>query len=306
MRQLAQPQTSTFALIVLNGAEKGVTYRLSTGKITIGRGSDNTISITDDQKISRHHAVINVLTNGVEITDVSDRNKVIVGQETVTSRKLRSGDIIHLGNTKFQFKEIVQTNDLELVEESSNIKMPSRSKKQKSGKLTFYILILVVVAIFGWLLTSSKNQPASVKIRTDDDFQANIDSNKKIIATANLEKARMLNSSQFEAQTNFIKGFRDYRKGQYDRAIESFQACLSLFSTHPQCQRYLRLAEKKFYELIQYHMVLANKYRAQNQFSACKASYRNAMLMIKNPSDKIYIEAKSGHDTCQALEEGRF
>ena len=68
----------------------------------------------------------------------------------------------------------------------------------------------------------------------------------------------------------------------------------------------MNLSQKKFDELIQYHMILANKYRAQNQFEACKASFRNAMVMIRNPNNKNYIEAKSGFDACDTLQGERY
>ncbi len=318
MNQLAHVQQPVYTLTVLSGVEKGVIYQLVAGRVTIGRGSENNIIIKDDPKISRNHAVIKVTASSVEISDVSDRNKILVGDEEVTSRALQPGDLFQLGNTKFQFKTLAQKAELDIFS-TSNLgggiaatpKSSNKTKRQSQNaqsKMNFYIIVGVVAILFAWLLNSNVTNKAPAKLRTADDAQLDIDANKKIVESINSDREKSgENSRQYnEAQTNFIKGFRDYRKGQYDRAIESFQACLSLFTTHPQCQRYLRLAEKKYHELIQYHMVLANKYRAQNQFAACRSSYRNAMVMIKNPADKIYIEAKSGYDACKALEGDRF
>jgi hypothetical protein len=53
-------------------------------------------------------------------------------------------------------------------------------------------------------------------------------------------------------------------------------------------------------------MVLGNKYRAQNQFSACMSAYRNVMVMVRNTTDKTYIEAKSGYETCELLSGERY
>ncbi|MCB0350054.1 MAG: FHA domain-containing protein [Bdellovibrionales bacterium] len=306
MSSIAPLPQSSYAITILSGADKGVTYQLVAGQVSIGRNPDNTIVVSDDPKISRNHAVIVVGSHGAQISDVSGKNKVLVGSDEVTSRMLNPGDIIQLGETRFLFKNIAQLADAPKPE-SLGLN-PSRRRNRPKSKMNFYILVGVIAVLFAWLLSSSVNKPAAVKLRTDSDAEMDINSNKEIVEAIQLANARDgRNSSQYkEAQPNFIKGFRDYRKGQYDRAIESFQACLSLFPSHPQCQRYLRLAEKKFHELLQYHMVLANKYKAQNQFAACKASYRNAMVMIKNPSDKIYIEAKSGHDACRALEGDRF
>jgi hypothetical protein len=53
-------------------------------------------------------------------------------------------------------------------------------------------------------------------------------------------------------------------------------------------------------------MVQANKYKSQNQFAACKSSFRNAMVMIQNPEDKAYLEAKTGFELCRELEGDHY
>lgn len=320
MGQLAQAPQIEFILTVLSGSDKGATYKLATGRrITLGRGSDNDIAITNDPKVSRNHATIVISGRGGEISDVSDRNTVIVNGQEVTTMLLPPGAIIQLGETKFQFKAVPQssalTTDRAGIEETNATSRLDVAKKRRSprlavnaGKKNFYITLVIVALFFIWLLTSNTNKQTPVEIRSEEDVQTDINANRKIVEATEAEKRRLgTNTDQFgEAQPNFIKGFRDYRKGQYERAIESFQACLSLFPAHAQCQRYLRLSQKKFSELVQYHMVLANKYRSQNQFAACKASYRNVMVMMKNAGDKIYVEAKAGYDACHALEGDRY
>jgi pSer/pThr/pTyr-binding forkhead associated (FHA) protein len=310
VNQLAAVPQQGFAITVLNGAERGVTYQLMAGKISIGRNDDNNIIIKDDPKISRNHAVITVTSAGAEISDVSGRNKVLVGESEVKNQFLRPGDIIQLGATKFQFKVLSDSSDMQLMGRLSELtkKRSTRSYRSKSGKLNFYIIVGVIGLLFAWLLTSKISQKNEVAIRTEGDVSTTITANQKIIADVEAEKTRnKTNTQQYEdAQPNYIKGFRDFRKGQYDRAIESFNACLSLLPEHPQCRRYKLLAQKKNDELIQYQMVLANKYRSQNQFAACRSAYKNVMVMVKNPGDKKYTEAKSGYDTCKALEGERF
>ena len=118
------------------------------------------------------------------------------------------------------------------------------------------------------------------------------------------EKENVISYQQ--AQETYIKAFRDYRKGQYERALEQFQACLSLAPQHALCNRYLRLSQRKFNELIQQQMILGRKYRDQNQFKACLASYRNVMVMIKDSQNVTYKEAKTNYDYCHYMVEGRY
>jgi tetratricopeptide (TPR) repeat protein len=315
MKSLAQLPYSDFALTLLSGSEKGTSFRLVSGRVTIGRASENDIVIKDDPKISRQHAILLITSRGVEISDASDRNKVIVNSEEITSSMLSPGAIIQLGDTKFQLKQLSSTQQ-DLVERGYNIGQPaqtkptgpsSRSRKPKKSN-SFYITVGIVALVMIWLLTSNTDKKKDQQIRFGSDVDASIQTNTEKIEQLQDEREKAgFNTRQYEeAQPNFVKGFRDYRKGQYDRAIESFQACLSLFPQHTQCQRYLRLSQKKFSELIQYHMVLGGRYKDQNQFSACKSAYRNAMVMIRNKTDKNYLEAKTGYETCELLEGDRY
>jgi len=314
LKNLAPVPYSDFVLTLLTGTENGTSFRLPIGRITIGRGADNDIVIKDDQKISRQHAAVTITPNGVEISDISDRNVVIVNNEEVTTTNISAGAIIQLGKTKLQLKHTNSQQSLGLVsahsqsDATSHLGLPQPQHRRKSKPNYFYIIIAVIILGLVWLLSSETKKKENVELRTQSDIQKSIEANSRLIESLQSDRlSKGFKSKQYEeAQTNFIKGFRDYRKGQYERAIESFQACLSLFPEHAQCLRYLPLSQKKFSELVQYHMVLASKYRAQNQFAACKSSYRNVMIMIKNTTDKTYIEAKSGFDTCHALEGDRF
>jgi pSer/pThr/pTyr-binding forkhead associated (FHA) protein len=309
VRQLAQAPQPGLSIIILNGPEKGTSYKLVAGRITIGRGNDNNIVVKDDNKMSRQHAVVIVTAAGVEVTDISDNNPMLISGRPTKKQLLSPGNIFQLGHTKFQFKQASQTNSLQSFDGGRpQTDRPSRSRRLPQKKTGFYFTVAAVILIFFWLLSSNSPMKKNVDLRTSINADESIDENKKIVEVAEANRLKEgTNSIQYqEAQTNYIKGFRDFRKGQYDRAVESFQACLSLFPKHVQCQRYLRLSQKKFSELVQYHMVLANKYRAQNQFSACKSSYRNVMFMLKYPGDKTYQEAKAGYDACDALEGERF
>lgn len=325
MGSLAPTSPISYTLTALSGPEKGAVYKLVAGRVTLGRGSQNDICIENDTSMSRNHAVITIRNQKVEVSDVSGHNKVLVNGAEITTSEISPGTIIQLGNTKLQLGLYAEKKSTALtsvtstslnLSTSSNLNefatTPSRknprSNNIKARKTNFYIVVGIAGLLFIWLLTAKVKPPAPSQIRNENTSQAEVDANKKILEQAATERQNAgVDTKQFEeAQPNFIKGFRDYRKGQYARAIESFQACLSLFPNHIQCQRSLRLSQKKFSELIQYNMILANKYRAQNQFTACMSSYRNVMYMLKNPNDKIYIEAKMGHDVCHALQGDRY
>lgn len=71
--------------------------------VTIGRQAGNVISLNDD-KMSRHHAVIEKQPDGYVIRDLNSRNGTAVNNElVVVFEKLKHGDIIRVGGTSFRF-----------------------------------------------------------------------------------------------------------------------------------------------------------------------------------------------------------
>ena len=96
--------SAEYVITLLNGPEKGASFKIVSGRVTIGRGVENDIALTYDSKVSRTHALITVTSQGVEISDVSDKNKILVDGDDTPKQYLKSNSIIQLGETKLQFK----------------------------------------------------------------------------------------------------------------------------------------------------------------------------------------------------------
>ena len=94
-----------------------------------------------------------------------------------------------------------------------------------------WIVVGVVVAFGAYLANDKINKRKSIKLRDSvatetaiNDSQTEYDK-----ATKEIEK-RGEDTIQYKlAQEQYLKGFRDYRQGQYARAMEEFQAALSFF-----------------------------------------------------------------------------
>ncbi len=69
---------------------------------TIGRAAANRLSI-DSDKVSRHHAVIQRSGERYVLTDMGSRNGTYVNREKVSSRVLRDGDAITVGDCEIRF-----------------------------------------------------------------------------------------------------------------------------------------------------------------------------------------------------------
>ena len=93
-------------LTVISGVNQGQEFRLQ-GRTRLGRAQDNEI-ILDDPKVSRHHAVFNLETEGWVITDLGSANGTFVnGQRIEEPYRLQNGDRISVGDVELGYAEPV-------------------------------------------------------------------------------------------------------------------------------------------------------------------------------------------------------
>lgn len=312
------PVRADYSLTITTGERAGKRYKLAAPRITIGRASENDISIEHDVKCSRQHAVIEYGVQGYEIESLSDKNPVIVDGREVSRAPLRNGAQIQLGETHFSF--II---DVQKPEQSLDLRValpppaatPSK-KKSRSGKAgssskspVFKIVVGGVILFFIWILTSQgPSKTKQTEITSSRDIEAEIEAAKQIESAKRQEaQVSQKNTVQYQdAQANYVRGFRDYKKGQFARARDSFQTCLSLFPEHVLCNRYLNLSNRKFNEIVQYHTILGRDYRDRNQFRSCMNSFKTVMVMVKDQNSQIYQQAKANYDACSAQLGERF
>ncbi|MGZ3722801.1 MAG: FHA domain-containing protein [Bdellovibrionales bacterium] len=313
---------------VISGAMSGSVRLMSTNAFSIGRSPENEFVVINDPKCSRKHAAVQWTSRGCEIAAASDANPVMVNGKEVQRAVLNDGDIVILGETKIQFNLTTGAESansgytsghtqIALVEPATPIRSyaqpaaprprakSSRTKKNNSGRLVFYFIIAIVGLFF--MLPSSKKKTVKT-LRTEQDQEADIaEANKLNEAGQNMALKKIDESlTARQAQENYVRGFRDFRKGQFERSLDSFQACLALDPAHALCTRYLRLAQRKFSEIVQYDIILGRKYREQNQYKACRASFKNVMQMVKDANSAAYKEAKANYDACNTMAEGRY
>ena len=83
----------------LRGASKVVD--LSDAKVTIGRGTENTVPLLDDQA-SRKHAIIEPDGHGgYHVRDLGSRNGTKLNEIRVEESPLKSGDVLRVGQHEF-------------------------------------------------------------------------------------------------------------------------------------------------------------------------------------------------------------
>jgi hypothetical protein len=86
--------------------EEGEEYNLESAAVTIGRASQNSVSIDGDEFASARHARIEPRRDGVWVSDVGSTNGTFVnGVRIDRPRKLVSGDVVRAGETELRFEE---------------------------------------------------------------------------------------------------------------------------------------------------------------------------------------------------------
>lgn len=325
---------------IINGPMKGSVRVLALPSFTVGRSSECEFPVGNDPNCSRRHATVQWSPEGFEVVSLNEANLVLINGSPVTRQRLSDNDVVTFGSTEVLFNlsnlPVASgggTPSLQMIRSAppglasvpayppspyqaggyqsssasrgyrSSAPAPAASNKNKM------IIFAVVGAIVIWFFTSEgKKKKEAVKLRTEQAIQEEIETANKLKDAADSMRTKKVDVSLTgrQAQENYIRGFRDYRKGQYERALESFQACLALNPGHTLCALYTRLANRKFSELVQYHIVLGRKYRDQNQFQACRSSFRNVMIMVKDANAASYKEAKANYEACNSLAEGRY
>ena len=122
-------------------------------QVVIGRDEACEISFPDDPQVSRRHAIIEKLTVGWSIRDLSSRNGTVVrGDRVVTARPLEDRDEIRVGRSRIVFCSPVLGAKLEAT--AAAAAPPELTKRERD----------VLQALFGPARTGEMfTEPASTR-----------------------------------------------------------------------------------------------------------------------------------------------
>jgi hypothetical protein len=94
-------------LVGLTGLYAGQNFALSGPTSGIGRDLDNTVALTQDTSVSRHHATIHVTSGQYSVADHGSASGTFLNGVRLavgTPQPLRSGDELEIGKTRFRFE----------------------------------------------------------------------------------------------------------------------------------------------------------------------------------------------------------
>ncbi|MDT3438765.1 MULTISPECIES: FHA domain-containing protein [unclassified Pseudofrankia] len=132
--------------------ERSKTYPLRQGTMTIGRGRDNDIVITD-LLASRHHAQLSVRGGNVELVDLDSANGSFLNGRRVNRGPVRQGEVIAVGHHVFQLEgnllvEYVDSGDVSFEADDLNVWAPGGGK-QLMHDMTFRLPGRALLGVVG-------------------------------------------------------------------------------------------------------------------------------------------------------------
>ena len=291
-------------LKITTGAYKGKQFRLISSRITIGRSNDCDVVFKDNQSISREHALITFEDDNYFIKTLNPKNPVVVNGKKVDLCHLQSRNKIAIGDMELIFENksplpALYTDPHQLHQQQKSLK---GTKTNILSRLIFFGFILFL----GFLLLSedNKKQEDRVKLKTQQELTEELEILTKI--SEEEVTSNKLSPERKAARIAFIKGFRDYRKGYFQRALKTFRHCITLDKTYSSCQSYIEKSNIQTERLIQKKMVLGKRYQQNKQFGACKAIFKSITIMVQDNSSSIYKEALLNKRLCDSKTQNKL
>jgi hypothetical protein len=303
-----------YRLLCMTGPNKGKVYYLTGKRAVIGRGENADIQIIDT-KISREHAELAFFENTFIITDLGAQNGVIVGDHKVKQKKLSDGEKIVIGQTVFKYAIITVTVTSEMIIANENpdsalakeikkgvkVKLPPKnvesnfkenykveknSEKNNSSRLIIVgvILFAIVFILFDNDTPQASKKPASERINPNslDGF------NESMSHKVNKDDPEV--SRKLESLIH--SGRREFREGNYFRAMEEFRLAMLLSPNNGQASYYLSKSKQRLDEEITKNFEKGNQEYDAKKFQAAIISYCAVVQLIREfPEDERYKNA---------------
>ncbi|MGE3610799.1 MAG: FHA domain-containing protein [Bacteriovoracaceae bacterium] len=270
-----------FRLVCLTGVSKGESYFLIGNRIVVGRSDKADIRL-NDTKTSREHAELSKVGQHWVVTDLGSQNGVILNDQKVTQEQLNEGDKLIIGQTVFKFVKVEVSAKNKVIRESQ-----SNENQQSKSFLPFLILVLIL----GGLYLFDDEKPAQAPTSTAGTTNAVDPTNEYVTA---LKKRQAIEDKQLKEKLNVIyqRGLREYREGNYYRAIHEFNLALIIAPGDSQAEYYLRKTKEDLDTSIEGYTAKAQRDEEALKYQSAIVSYCSIIrLLYSVPEDPRYKNA---------------
>lgn len=299
-------------LLCMTGKNKGLSYYIKAKRAVLGRGENVDVQVLDN-KSSREHAELTLHGGKYILTDLGSQNGVTVNDLKVNQHTLEDGDRVIIGQTVFKYNILKVEPDLTLIEgadedfnevteyeESSAGKKKSKKKKSpeenkdKKKKIIYAVVGLAVVMLFlgdGEKERQTDEEESQKKDRLDPELRVQPGDTGK--TETDIEQERKLNAV-------LHRGLREFREGNYFRAIAEFNFALLISPNNGRASFYLNRTTQRLDEEIEQNFTKARQEVDALKYDAAIVSYCSVIRLLRDyPDDPRYVEAEEQIDLIQ-------
>lgn len=297
--------------VCLNGENKGLAYYLNSNRVVFGRSDDADIKVLDI-KSSREHAEVVKNANKFIVTDLGSHNGIVVNDLKVTQHGLADGDKLIIGKTVYKFS-IVKIESSSEVANSKNDQKDLKSKdtnqseeQQPDGKRK-RILIIAIVLVAVFLLFGSEEE---VKAPSGKRVKNNEKVNLKSMSMSFKQKSKKDKEKQKKMSIYFSRGLREFREGNYFRAMSEFESALSWSPNDSLALFYMRKTKDALNTAVEEIFNKGRRDEDSLKYQSAVVSYCSVIrLLYRYPKDERYLDAEAKIKSLEekmGLEEGEI
>ena len=292
-----------YRLLCMTGKCKGISYFIKTNRIVMGRSDGADIQVYD-AKSSREHAELTKVQDTYVITDLGSQNGMMVNDLKVKQYTLKDGDRIIIGQTvyKYNILEISEEQKEEIaieenLEEQSQEEQELGVARPSRKKIIVYGIVFLVVALF-LMMDNSPDSSAPQK----SGGEANVEEiSGQFIMTKENKEADEDRELKEKIAAIIHQGRREYREGNYHRAITAFKMALNFDPKNGDARFNLQKAEQAQNEEIGRGFLNGSREEDALKYEAAIVTYCSIMRLLQYyETDERY---KLAEEKIWALEE---
>jgi pSer/pThr/pTyr-binding forkhead associated (FHA) protein len=282
-----------YRLLCLTGENKGQSYFLKGKRVVMGRSETADIQVKD-LKSSREHAEITRLLEDFIVTDLGSQNGITVNDLKVKQHKLKDGDKIIIGQTVYKFGKVEKQKDekpkLEEVKSPKTEVLNNSFEQPKKKMNPVRIVLIILVVVFLLIGDDEEGKKGESDVKGSYNLSGNSDDIEAVIRKKQLNQDRELKE---KLDVIFQRGLREYREGNYFRAMDEFNLALVISPNDHQATVYLQKTKDALEKRVKTYFMHARREMDSLKYKKATNSYCAIIRLLHNyPDHEDYVEAE--------------
>lgn len=341
-RVVAKQAGEIARLKVVKGPDFGSTFVLLSPVISVGRGDENDV-VLSDLKTSRKHIQISrdESSQSWNVKDQGSVNGILLNGEIAKEGILREGSLVALGETLLEFS-IAESGTMVMTAPARTLG-PAQTKHylygssgtqtmiqagirqapavaavesvntgegpaeiQQFNKKSIMPMLMIAVGLYGAYELGYLNDILGItppKKKKVDILAKKNTTSKVARDLASYLPKDSLNRNK-EAQSLFRSGFREYREGNFLRAKTLFETALQIAPGNMEYIQYLELSEREIYKSVDLTQKAARHDFELGRYVKARSEYETVMrLLFQTPDDPAYQDAKAQIEVLDKLKK---